>query len=59
MENDFKGRIIFSENYKTTIDSIKLINKSDTNKASIIKSNKEFIDSSNASCHWIIYVHTF
>ena len=49
MENEFKGRVIFSENYKTTIDSIKLINKSETNKASITKSNKEFLDSSNAS----------
>ena len=49
MENDFKGRIIFSENYKTTIASIKDINNSKANKATITKSNKEFIDSSNAS----------
>ena len=31
MENDFKGRIIYSENYQSTIDSIKIINKSDSN----------------------------
>ena len=46
MENDFKGRIIYSENYQSTIDSIKLINKSDSNNASVIKHNREFIDSS-------------
>ena len=46
MENDFKGRIIYSENYQSTIDSIKIINKSDSNNASVIKHNREFIDSS-------------
>jgi hypothetical protein len=46
MENDFKGRIIYSENYQSTIDSIKQINKSDSNNASVIKHNREFVDSS-------------
>lgn len=54
MENKFKGRIIFSENYKTTIDSIKLINKSIANKASIVKSNSESIDYSTDSVIRII-----
>ena len=49
MENEFKGRVIFSENYKTTIDSIKLINKSVTSRASIIKSNTESLDLSTDS----------
>jgi len=49
MENEFKGRIIFSDNYKSTIDSIKLISGSIGNKASIIKSSKESIDVSNDS----------
>ena len=46
MENDFKGRIIYSENYQSTIDSIKLINKSDSNNATVIKHNREFVDAS-------------
>ena len=46
MENDFKGRIIYSENYQSTINSIKLINKSESNNASVIKLNREFVDSS-------------
>lgn len=49
MENDFKGRVIFSDNYKTTIDSIKLINKSVTSRAAIIKSNTETLDLTNNS----------
>ncbi|SFI49812.1 DNA double-strand break repair nuclease NurA [Olleya namhaensis] len=49
MENDFKGRVIFSDNYKTTIDSIKLINNSVTSRAAIIKSNKETLDLTNNS----------
>ena len=54
MENNFKGRIIYSENYQSTIDSIKLINKSDSNNASVIKHNREFIDSSINSDIYII-----
>ena len=49
MENEFKGRIIFSDNYQSTIDSIKLISGSIGNKASIIKSSNESIDVSNDS----------
>lgn len=49
MENEFKGRIIFSENYQSTIDSIKLINSSNSNKATLTKQNKEFTDTSNKS----------
>ncbi|MCF6130128.1 DNA double-strand break repair nuclease NurA [Flavobacterium sp. AS60] len=49
MENEFKGRIIFSDNYQSTIDSIKLISSSIGNKASIIKSSKDSIDISNDS----------
>ncbi len=49
MENEFKGRVIFSQNYKTTIDSIKLINKSVTSTASIIKANRESVDLSHDS----------
>ena len=44
MENEFKGRVIFSENYKATINSIKLINNSYSNKASIVKSYSDTID---------------
>ena len=49
MENKFKGRVIFSDNYKSTIDSIKLINKSGDNKASIKKINTDSIDVSSDS----------
>ena len=49
MENEFKGRIIFSDNYQSTIDSIKLINSSNSNKATLTKQNKEFTDTSNKS----------
>jgi hypothetical protein len=49
MENEFKGRVIFSDNYKTTIDSIKLINKSVTSRATIIKSSSESLDLSSNS----------
>jgi hypothetical protein len=37
MENEFKGRVIFSENYQSTIDSIRLINKSQSSTVNIIK----------------------
>tara|TARA_B110000208_G_C11738461_1_gene418998 strand:- start:528 stop:1535 length:1008 start_codon:yes stop_codon:yes gene_type:complete len=49
MENKFKGRVIFSDNYKSTIESIKLINKSGDNKASIKKINTDSIDVSSDS----------
>ena len=49
MENEFKGKVIFSDNYMSTIESIKLINNSASNNASIIKSNRETVDNSNAS----------
>lgn len=49
MENEFKGRVIFSDNYKTTIDSIKLINGYFTSRAAIVKSSTESIDLSNSS----------
>ncbi|WP_159018497.1 DNA double-strand break repair nuclease NurA [Algibacter sp. L3A6] len=49
MENEFKGRVIFSENYKTTIDSIKLINKSVTSRATIVKASNESLDLSDSS----------
>jgi hypothetical protein len=49
MENEFKGRVIFSDNYQSTIDSIKLISSSIDRKVSLIKSNKESIDISNDS----------
>ncbi|MBU2922498.1 DNA double-strand break repair nuclease NurA [Winogradskyella psychrotolerans] len=49
MENEFKGRVIFSDNYKTTIDSIKLINKSVTSRAAIVKSSAESLDLSDSS----------
>ena len=49
MENEFKGRIIFSQNYKITIDEIKSINKSVTSRASIIKSSIESLDLSQDS----------
>lgn len=44
MENKFKGRVIFSDNYKSTIDSIKLINKSVSKQATIKKINSNTID---------------
>ncbi len=37
MSENFKGKIIFSENYKLTIESIKQINNFVSNKASVIK----------------------
>jgi len=37
MDNEFKGRIIFSENYQATIDNIRMINKSASKNATIIK----------------------
>lgn len=37
MEDKFKGKIIFSENYHSTISNIKLINKSVSKSASIVK----------------------
>ena len=40
MENDFKGRIIYSENYQSTIDSIKLINKSPNAETKTVKNVK-------------------
>ena len=46
METKLKGRVVFSENYQNTIDSIKLINKSYSEKISITKNNIESIDSS-------------
>jgi hypothetical protein len=49
MENKFKGRVIFSDNYKSTIDSIKLINKSFNNQATIKKMNSSSIDVSSDS----------
>ena len=49
MENEFKGRIIFSDNYQSTIDSIKFISDTIGNKATIIKSNKDSVDISNDS----------
>ncbi|MCD8421599.1 DNA double-strand break repair nuclease NurA [Tenacibaculum finnmarkense genomovar ulcerans] len=49
MENEFKGRVIFSDNYKTTIDSIKLINKSIGNQATITKINSDSVDISSDS----------
>jgi len=49
MENKFKGRVIFSDNYKATIDSIKLINKSVSNQATIKKMNSSSIDVSSDS----------
>lgn len=49
MENKFKGRVIFSDNYKTTIDSIKLINKSVSNQATIKKMDSSSIDVSSDS----------
>jgi len=49
MENKFKGRVIFSENYQSTIDSIKLINKSASKKATISKINTDTLDTSNGS----------
>ncbi|MEP5256349.1 MAG: DNA double-strand break repair nuclease NurA [Winogradskyella arenosi] len=49
MENEFKGRVIFSDNYKTTIDSIKLINKSASSRATIVNSTTESLDLSDNS----------
>lgn len=49
MENEFKGRIIFSDNYQSTIDSIKFISDNIGTKATIIKSNKDSVDISNDS----------
>jgi hypothetical protein len=49
MENEFKGRIIFSDNYQSTIDSIKFISDTIGTKATIIKSNKDSVDISNDS----------
>ena len=40
METEFKGRIIFSENYQSTIESIKLINKSQDGKVSITSAHQ-------------------
>lgn len=57
MENEFKGRIIFSENYKATIDSIKLINNSFSSNASIVKSYSDTIDLSIDSEIRIIKKH--
>ncbi|MEN9993736.1 MAG: hypothetical protein RL762_393 [Bacteroidota bacterium] len=37
MNTEFKGRVIFSENYLSTIENIKLINNSQSNTASIVK----------------------
>jgi hypothetical protein len=54
MENKFKGRVIFSDNYKSTIDSIKLINKSFSNQATIKKMNSSSIDVSSDSVIRII-----
>lgn len=44
MVTDFKGRIIFSDNYKHTIDKIKLINRSLNSSVSITKSLNEDIN---------------
>lgn len=41
MDNEFKGRVIFSENYQSTIDSIRLINKSQSGNAIVIKALHE------------------
>ena len=49
MENNFKGRIIYSENYQSTIDSIKLINSSGSNKATLTKQNRDYTDLSTTS----------
>ena len=49
MQNKFKGRVIFSDNYQSTIDSIKLINKSVSNQATIKKNNADSIDVSSDS----------
>lgn len=49
MENEFKGRVIFSDNYKTTIDSIKLINKSTPSNATFVKQQIETLDLANMS----------
>jgi len=49
MQNKFKGRVIFSDNYQSTIDSIKLINKSVSNQATIKKKNADSIDVSSDS----------
>ena len=38
MQKEFKGRIIFSDNYQSTIDNIKLVQKSFGENARIIKS---------------------
>ena len=54
MENQFKGRVIFSENYQTTIDSIKLINKSEDKKATISKIITDTVDISNGASISII-----
>ncbi len=43
METEFKGRVIFSDNYLATIDSIKLINKSQTGDVKVIKALNEDI----------------
>ena len=49
MANDLKGRVIFSENYQATIDSIKLINKSANKKATISKISSDTIDVSKGA----------
>jgi len=54
MENKFKGRVIFSENYQSTIDSIKLINKSANKKATISKISSDTIDISKGASISII-----
>jgi hypothetical protein len=41
METEYKGRVIFSDNYLSTIESIKLINKSKPGNAIVIKALNE------------------
>jgi hypothetical protein len=37
MDSEFKGRIIFSENYQSTIDNIRMINNSSSKNVAILK----------------------
>jgi hypothetical protein len=49
MENEFKGRIIFSDNYQATIDNIRMINNSVSKSATIIKALNDDVNTLNGS----------
>jgi hypothetical protein len=58
MNTEFKGRVIFSENYLSTIENIKLINNSQSNSVNIVKGLGEEILKSAGSVIRIIQNHS-